>query len=391
MDEIESAKVNSPKEFLQSQNSWWRKILGLGRLVIFASLIVATVIMAFPDLISFLSLSFSLLLAGVLGIILIMGGTFFFLATPRASLTTAFDFEAIAAIVIGIIAIIILGLVTIFKTQTSTLFIPAMTLMGIYTYYTYRIIRDTLRIKLENEEIRRQYGQLLELDREKSDFMAVTAHQLRTPLTEIRWSLESISQDKNISEPVRTTLQKSMLSVNRIIGIVDEMIRARIFEQNGGFVLKMEKVDAAGLIREIMEELEVFSRQKNTIMSFTAVEQNVTLLADQGTLKMALKNVIDNAIRYSPQGRVGISLYTQTNRANIKIEDSGVGIDPTDYDRIFKKFFRGKNAVLVEPDGTGVGIYTAKKIIEKHNGTIDFTSTLGKGTIFNITMPLAKD
>lgn len=288
--------------------------------------------------------------------------------------------------VIGMMALIIFGVFSILISQTSSFIFVGILLVAISIYYLYSLIKATLDLAAENTAIRKKYRELAEIDQEKSDFMNVTSHQLRTPLTEMRWSLEHILQDQNISPDSKSVIERSVGSVKRLTAIVEDLLKARVLE-DGATDGKKDPIDLGGLVREIVDELRDTAEQKKVELVFSPFEQAITVIGDRAELRGAVKNVIDNAIRYSPQKTVHVSLNADRKTAQVRIEDTGIGIDMEDYGRVFQKFFRGKNAMLTQPDGSGIGLYTTKRILERCGGNINFFSQLGKGTIFMIALP----
>ena len=111
-------------------------------------------------------------------------------------------------------------------------------------------------------------------------------------------------------------------------------------------------------------------------------------MGDEKMLDLALTNIIDNALKYSPKGTVKISLNKNGDQAVLAVSDSGIGIEAEDLEYIFQKFFRGRNASLVDPNGSGIGLYTAKKIIEMHGGRVSIYSVVGKGTRVEVLLPI---
>jgi len=365
------------------------QIFAIIRLLIFLGIIVANIIYLFP-IQEFTPLIYTIIFIASIGALLFFGILVYFIFYPGGNpLSSAFDIEAIAAIVIGMIAIFITGLAAFFTAAAEPRFIAAgLGFMIIYTFYIYRIVRTGLKENLENEKIRQKYGKLLEIDREKSDFITVTSHQLRTPLSGIKWSLESLARNEALSDESRQSIRLTLENVDRLAKIVDDMIKTRTFEEKINAPLQKKPVNLTELLTVIIEDLNPFAQEKNVSVNFAQPENEVIVEGDETILKIALKQVIDNAIRYSPGGLVEITLRPTGSKVVIHVKDTGIGIAPEDYGRVFKKFYRGKNALLVSPDGSGVGLHTAKNIIEAHQGTVNFFSELKKGTTFIITLPL---
>ncbi len=357
------------------------------RLLIFLTAITLTAFITLP-LEGFLtSFSYPKLAGGAVAVALLAGVVVYFIAIPRTSIiSAAIDLEAVIIVAVGTIFLVIAGIITTLTSGGKNIITFGVVLMGISMFYIYKIIRGGLKLQHENEKLMRQYGELLEVDEEKTNFITVTSHQLRTPLTEIKWSLGSVLQ-KKLDTTEHASLQKSLDSVNRLIDIVNAMIGTGTTDKHVGSVQE-EIIDAAILIENAVGELANLATQKEVTVQFTSPEKKVSLRGYQDKLFKAVKNIIDNAIRYAPKGDVRITLGIDGDNASIRVQDSGIGIDPQDSDRVFRKFFRGKNALLIQPDGSGMGLFSAKTIIEEHGGSINFVSTPGKGSIFIITLPL---
>lgn len=391
-------KSSTPEETLNlslssPKISHWLRILSVIRILIFTAVIfTATIFMLPVETLSY----FSLLSQGWMVVVailttIILGAIFYFLISlVQERKGISFDLESILAVVMGIMAAMFAGITTILNPNKSEAVAPVLIFVTAYVFYIYRIVRKVFQMQQENEKIRKQYKELLAMDKEKSDFITVTSHQLRTPLTEVKWSLGYALRMPNLDSKIGSLLQKTLESANNLTKIVDDILKARTFEHND-ILLNMHPVNAETLIREIVENLELFAERQKSIVSFSPPEHEVIIDADREKIKIALENIIDNAIRYSPNGKVNISLSSGEGKATIRVEDTGVGIDSSDQNMIFTKFFRAKNALLVQPDGSGIGLYATKNIVQKHGGTINFFSELNKGTRFIITIPLAKE
>lgn len=357
------------------------------------------------------ALTYQKLFGGVALAVILIGVLVYAFRVPRTSIvSSALDLEAIVVIAISTLVMIIAGFVTISISGGKNFLTFAVILMAIYTFYLYKALYGALKIQRENEVLKRKHGELLEIDKEKSNFITITSHQLRTPLTEIKWALSAVVE-RELDGTTRGVIQKSLDSINRLVDIVNGMIGTAAAKSDksdlsdlaatksdlaaadkiGGADKKEKPIDLPSLIEEIMGDLNFLIAQKETAVNFTPTERKVVIRGDREKIKLALRNVIDNAIRYSPQGKINIACRIEAENASIRIEDSGIGIAPEDTERVFRKFFRGKNALLVQPDGSGMGLFTAQKIIDEHGGKISFISTLGKGTIFLVTLPLSKE
>lgn len=364
-----------------------KRLFALVRFVAFLALLVATVVAIVP----FEGFPYAAYLGATIGgflMLAVLGAIIYFFLTRRgpALIATTIDLESVAAIVIGLVAVMIFAIITILNAAVPRTLLPGLLLVIAFLYYIYRIIKENIRIMRENEDIRRQYGELVEIDQEKTNFITVTSHQLRTPLTETKWALDSLLRQEGLGEPLRSSVQRISESIKKIMTIVEELVQARAAEKTAP-ELQRADTDLAALLQEISGEIYTLAEEREVSLVFTPPANPLVLSLDHTQIKRALASIIDNAVRYSPKGNVLITLRQSGGGAIIQIKDSGIGIAVEDYQRVFKKFFRGESALLVQPDGSGLGLYNAKRIIEMHGGTIDFTSVAGKGTTFTINLP----
>ena len=205
------------------------------------------------------------LAAGVIAAVVLIGITVYTFRVPRTSiLSSALDLEAIMVIAVSTIVMITAGFVTISTSGGKNFLTFAVILMGIYTFYLYKAIYGALKTQRENEALKRKYGELLEIDKEKSNFITVTSHQLRTPLTEIRWALDAVVE-RELDSTIRGVIQESLDSINRLVDIVNGMIgTARV--RTGSKPDQEESIDVSSLIEEIMGDLNALAVKKIVFM-----------------------------------------------------------------------------------------------------------------------------
>ncbi len=307
-------------------------------------------------------------------------------------LTSATDLNERATKIVGILITVIFGSMILFdpillSDPTSIIKHSMRTvLFGVISYYVYSLVKVTLSQRYEKEEAKRKTSELIELDRVKTDFFTVAEHQLRTPLSALRWAFENLRADTSIKPESRTILDEGEKKVADAIAIVNEMLKTA--ETKGpGFLLEKREVSLSEIIRSVLEELEFLTTQKRTVISF-APTKDVAVIGDPKFLKTAFLNILDNAVRYSPNGKVGITLASEEGKAKIAITDTGIGIASDDLPYLFERFYRGKNAIALDPNESGVGLYIARQIVERHGGNLSLVSGLGKGTRVSIALPL---
>jgi signal transduction histidine kinase len=151
------------------------------------------------------------------------------------------------------------------------------------------------------------------------------------------------------------------------------------------------KISLVSLVEETIDNFQALANMKNIKIKFEKPKIDVEILADREKMKLALQNLVENAVNYSPAGGdVTISLDCDNMNLTFAIADKGIGIPKKQQGRIFTKFFRGDNAVRTETEGSGLGLFLTKNIIEKHGGKIWFETEEDRGSTFYFSLPLAK-
>lgn len=221
------------------------------------------------------------------------------------------------------------------------------------------------------------------------EFLSLTSHQLFTPLSMIR-GFSSLLEDENLGE--LNDKQKDAVghihqNTKRMVDLVSEIMSISRIEA-GSFVLKKSQTDINKLVRESVEQFKKSMPKKNVEIIYR--NENVkTINIDQEKIRNVLYNLIDNAIKYTAKGTVTINLTQDDKKTSVKISDQGVGIKDEDFEKLFQPFFRGKNILELDNQGTGLGLYISRLIVEKHDGKIwaennDKEGTKGASFIFEL-------
>jgi len=228
------------------------------------------------------------------------------------------------------------------------------------------------------------------VERLKTEFVSLAAHQLRTPLSAIKWSIQMILDGDlgRVAQEQKNILGKTYQSNERMINLINDLLNLARIEE-GKYVISPAPVDIIKRCEEAIDIVSESMRGKNIKFTFIkSTEKPIKVFADEEKLKLVIQNLLDNAFKYTPKGgRVVLSLKETLKNVRVEVKDNGMGIAKNEQDRVFSKFFRTREAVLAEPAGSGLGLYMAKNIIESHNGQIGFVSEEGKGTTFYFTMP----
>lgn len=227
------------------------------------------------------------------------------------------------------------------------------------------------------------------IERMKTEFVSVAAHQLRTPLSAIKWTIKMILDGDagEINEEQKELLEKTYASNERMIKLINDLLNVSRIEE-GRFLYNPKEEQIGDVLDEIVEASQEILEKKKISLEVKK-EELPKVSIDREKIGIAIQNLLENAIKYTfPQGKIKITLEKDQNNVIFKIEDSGVGIPKNQQDRIFTKFFRAENVTRMETDGTGLGLYTTKNIINAHKGEIWFESEENKGTTFYFTIPI---
>ncbi|WKZ24221.1 MAG: ATP-binding protein [Candidatus Dojkabacteria bacterium] len=244
------------------------------------------------------------------------------------------------------------------------------------------------KVQQQTNKLMRANNKLKELDKAKSDFISMASHQLRTPISVIKGYLTMITNGDlgPISKEVTTSVERVIRNTDQLNNIVEDILNASRIEQ-GRLHINPAPTNLLQMTITAIQELSARAEEKNIQIKTDLPTKINNLILDQTKIFEAILNLIDNAISYTQQGSVSISLKETTEFITLSIQDTGIGIPKDKHDQIFKRFSRLDNAKQIRPDGTGIGLFIAKKIIEAHNGAIWFESEEHKGSTFYVEFP----
>ena len=231
------------------------------------------------------------------------------------------------------------------------------------------------------------------VERLKTEFVSISAHQLRTPLSGIKWTLKMLLEEDlgKISEEQKEFLEKTYKSNERMIRLINDLLNVTRIEE-GRFLYNIKSQNIMEIVQEIVASCKVMAKRKRIELGFKKINNKIPeVKIDTEKMSIAVQNLVDNAIHYTePGGKVNVSIEYLKDQNNILISvaDTGIGIPKNQQKRIFKRFFRGVSATKMETVGTGLGLFIAKNIVESHGGKIWFESTENKGTTFYFTIPV---
>lgn len=231
-----------------------------------------------------------------------------------------------------------------------------------------------------------------EIDRAKTEFVSLASHQLRTPLSTMNWYSEML-MDGDVGE--LTGKQKEYLAEiyrasKRMGELVDALLSVSRIEL-GTFALEARPTDIQEVMHDVLHDLEKEIKAKKLVLEENAEKPLGSFLVDPRMLRIILQNLLANAVRYTRiGGHITFGTRTEGGELKIKIADTGIGIPSYQHERVFEKFFRADNVRAADTDGTGLGLYIVKSLLDKIGGTISFESEEGRGTVFLVTIPEQK-
>lgn len=233
----------------------------------------------------------------------------------------------------------------------------------------------------------------MEIDRAKTEFVSLASHQLKTPLASIRWLVEGLmSGGAGTLTPVQQKyLDGIQSSTQHMIAMVNELLNVSRIEL-GKIATLIEELDAKALAEEVIAEQKHAADAGSISLTLKSPADLPHVFADRSALSMIFQNLISNAIKYTPRGGMvtcELSVSGARNEAVfLSVADTGIGIPADEQDRVFEKLHRAKNAQALVADGTGLGLYVVKTVIERVGGSVTFESREGRGTTFYVTIPL---
>jgi len=256
--------------------------------------------------------------------------------------------------------------------------------LGLFAQTFNKMGKDILAAK---KALEGELEKTKQLDRQKTEFLSVASHQLRTPSAGVKWVLDmAIKGDfGKLNKDQAKYLTRGLENISRMTRVIDDLLNVTQIEEQR-IAYDFAKSDLNALIKKVIENFEgVLSKKK---LKLETNLNKITLFPfDDEKLHMAISNLIDNAIKYTLNGKITISTSEKNNNILFSITDTGVGIPKKLQSQVFSKFFRGDNILQIHQNGSGLGLYIVHDIISKHNGRIWFESEENKGTTFYIELP----
>lgn len=253
---------------------------------------------------------------------------------------------------------------------------------------------ETLKREVDHatRELRRSNEKLKALDTAKDEFITMASHQLRTPLTSVKGYLSMVLEGDTgkITNKQRYLLSSAFASSQRMVYLIGDLLNVSRL-QTGKFVIEPSVVSLVDMAKGEINQLRETARAKGLTITFNSPKDFPLVVLDETKTRQVMMNFIDNALYYTPQGgKIEVSLQANERKVEFLVKDNGIGVPKSEVHNLFTKFYRAKNARKARPDGTGLGLFMAKKVVVEQGGAILFSSKEGVGSTFGFEFPLQK-
>jgi len=249
-----------------------------------------------------------------------------------------------------------------------------------------RLVNIRLQVSRFLFSLGRESVKFKKIERDRRELMGIVVHQLKTPLTVMKFTSEAFLEDGKMSKEQREAVEQIQKANTSMIALTNDLLYASKIE-DGGKKLAKEKFNFKDLVGDVLRDLDFIMKRKGVKVRFNAVKET-TINENKDAVGKIIFNLLTNAINYSKKGgEVLIEMREKDNNVLFSVSDRGIGIPEEEQKNIFQKFFRASNAKEFYYGGTGLGLYIVKNLVAKMKGRIWFASEAGKGTTFFVSLP----
>jgi signal transduction histidine kinase len=252
--------------------------------------------------------------------------------------------------------------------------------------------RLNTRLEESNRELNQANAQLRELSAMKEEFLALTTHDLRSPLTVISGVINFFTSGRlgDLTSEQRNMVSMMERNTQNLIELVNDLLDASKLE-SGTMRLDMATIDLGGLIDDLREQMQPLAAEKEIALEVDVAEELPAVRADRAKLRRVLVNLVSNALKFTPRGgHVRLSAAPLEAAVRVSVTDTGVGIPAEDLRDIFDKYAQARSRATRSEKGTGLGLYITRQLVELHGGRIEVSSEVNKGSMFSFTIPVAE-
>ncbi len=249
----------------------------------------------------------------------------------------------------------------------------------------------TLQKEIEDatRRLRRNNDKLKVLDSTKDEFISMASHQLRTPLTSVKGYMSMVIDGDagKLNPKQQELLEQAFTSSQRMVYLIADLLNVSRLH-TGKFVIDRVSTQLADVVEGELAQLRETAKAKNIVLEFKKPKNFPSMMLDETKTRQVIMNFADNAIHYTPDGgKIQVTLLDRGDSVEYLVSDNGIGVPKADQHHMFTKFYRAGNARVARPDGTGLGLFMAKKVIIAQGGAVIFSSQEGKGSTFGFTFP----
>lgn len=252
----------------------------------------------------------------------------------------------------------------------------------------------TLQQKVDNatRQLRDSNARLKKLDETKDDFISMASHQLRTPLTSVKGYVSMVLDGDagKINKQQQQLLNQAFVSSQRMVALIADLLNVSRL-RTGKFMIDSKPTNLAELVEGEISQLKETAKSRGLTLTFERPHKFPDLMLDETKIRQVVMNFTDNAIYYTPSGgKINVQLEDKPSSIEFKVIDNGIGVPASERHHLFTKFYRAGNARKARPDGTGLGLFMAKKVIIAQGGALIFISKEAEGSTFGFSFPKVK-
>ena len=248
-----------------------------------------------------------------------------------------------------------------------------------------KVDEATRKLRVSNQKLKT-------LDQTKDDFISMASHQLRTPLTSVKGYVSMVLEGDagEITPMQRKLLTQSFISSQRMVYLIADLLNISRLK-TGKFVIEPIPTNLAEALSGEVDQLVETAKGRNLTLTYHKPDDFPTYLLDETKMRQVMMNFMDNAIYYTPSGgHIIAEVKNNPDDIEFTVTDDGIGVPKDQQHHLFSKFYRAPNALRARPDGTGLGLYMARKVVLAQGGSIIFKSTEGKGSTFGFSFSKSK-